>query len=108
MGSANSKVKLKDYLGAIEDADYALNISSKLVPALNAKGLALSEIGELEKAIKEFNLIVEIEPSFYKVFYNRGLIKKKLGDLKGACEDWKKAAELGDEEAAKLVEEHCK
>ena len=27
--------------------------------------------------------------------------------IKGACEDWKKATELGDEDAAVLVEEHC-
>ena len=28
-------------------------------------------------------------------------------DLKGACEDWKKAADLGDEGAEKLLKEHC-
>ena len=27
--------------------------------------------------------------------------------IKGTFEDWKKAAELGDEDAAKLIEEHC-
>ncbi len=31
-----------------------------------------------------------------------------MGDMKSACEDWRKAAELGDEDAAKLVEEHCR
>ena len=31
----------------------------------------------------------------------------QLNDLKGACEDWKKAAELGDEDVAGLEEEHC-
>ena len=38
---------------------------------------------------------------------DRGRAKKELGDLKGACEDWKKAEELGDEDAAKLLKEHC-
>ena len=37
----------------------------------------------------------------------RGQAKRELGDLKGACEDWKKAAELGREDAVKLLEENC-
>ena len=32
---------------------------------------------------------------------------KYIKNLKGGCEDWKKAAELGDEDAALLVEEDC-
>ena len=43
-------------------------------------------------------------PNFY---FNRANVKREVGDLKGACEDWKKAAGLGDEHAAKLMEEHC-
>ena len=31
----------------------------------------------------------------------------RVGDLKGDCEDWKKAAELDDEDAAVLVKENC-
>ena len=27
--------------------------------------------------------------------------------IKSSCEDWKKAAELGNEDAAKLAEENC-
>ena len=39
---------------------------------------------------------------------SKGDIKKfKNSDTKSACEFWKKAAELGDEDAAKLLEEHC-
>ena len=37
----------------------------------------------------------------------RIILKKDLKDIECAYEDWKKAAELGDENSAKLVEEHC-
>ena len=37
----------------------------------------------------------------------RGFAKQDLGDTQGACEGWKKATELGDEEAVELLEEHC-
>ena len=45
--------------------------------------------------------------SGFEVYQYRGTAKKELENLKGACEDWKKAAELGDEDAAKLLKEHC-
>ena len=74
---------------------------------------------EYEKAIESievlFNSDVPLD-SFTKeaiysspreIYFNRAGDRYLLGDLKGACEDWKKAAELGDEDAVKLLEEHC-
>ena len=40
-------------------------------------------------------------------YYNRGNANSDLGDNQGACKDWKKAAELDDEDAAELADEHC-
>ena len=37
-------------------------------------------------------------------YLKRGISKQALGDIDGACGDWKIAAELGDEDAAKLIE----
>ncbi len=44
---------------------------------------------------------------YHDLILLRGRVQKELGDLKGACEDWKKAAELGSEDAAELLKEHC-
>ena len=33
-------------------------------------------------------------------------IKKEIGDMKGACEDWRKLADLGDAEAEKLLSDN--
>ena len=32
-------------------------------------------------------------------------VGKEFGDVKDACEDWRKAANLGDEEAKKILQE---
>ena len=34
-------------------------------------------------------------------------VKKEVGDMKRACEDRRKAADLEDEEAEKLLKENC-
>lgn len=42
------------------------------------------------------------------LYFNRGLAYYKLGMNEGACRDWQKAADLGDEEAKKIYESKCK
>ena len=58
-------------------------------------------------AIEDLTKAIAVDHTFNGAFQVRGMAKKELGDLKGACEDWKKAAELGHEDALELLEEHC-
>ena len=37
----------------------------------------------------------------------RALIEESMADFKGACSDWRKAADLGDSVAAKWVKDQC-
>ena len=55
--------------------------------------------------VYEFNLITLV----WTVITNSKLkySKENLGDLNGACVAWKKAAELGDADAAKWVANQC-
>ena len=39
-------------------------------------------------------------------YFNRGLSKRLMEDSKGACEDWKKASELGDKNAEELFNKY--
>jgi len=38
---------------------------------------------------------------------NRGASKYFIGDSKGACDDWRKAADLGYERSAELLKKKC-
>ena len=58
------------------------------------------EISDLNKAIKRNKLNFEL-------YVNRGLTKQEIGDIKGACSDWRKASSLGYKEARAWVEEEC-
>ena len=95
---------------AIEDYSKAIELNPLYSDCYFFRGELLYESEEeFEQAISDFDKVIEIgtDPLMKEVYKKRGLSKKSLGDLKGACEDWKKAAELGNEEAAKLVEENC-
>ena len=52
--------------------------------------------------------MIEINPQYAKAYTGREISKYNLDDPKGACEGWKKAAELGDKESAEFLKEHCK
>ncbi len=113
-----SYVSLANLLDDAGNYDEAISLygevllkDSDFYPAYYHRGFAKSIHGDFEGAILDFNKTLELDP--YKdpeesdVYRERGKAKNELGDLKGACKDWKKAAELGDEDAAKLVKEHC-
>jgi len=38
---------------------------------------------------------------------NRGISKKNIGDMQGACSDWKEAVSLGHNDAGKLARKYC-
>ena len=50
---------------------------------------------------------VELENK-QQAYFNRGNSKFNLKDNKGACDDWKKALDLGADYAKERFDEHCK
>jgi len=95
-----------DNNGAISDLTKLIDYTPSL-DAYFMRGIARHNLEDFQGAIVDFSMAIDVAPKYADPFCARGNAKKQLGDLKGACEDWKKAAELGDEDAAVLVEEHC-
>ena len=48
-------------------------------------------------AIADAMRAIEINPNYGLAYANLGTAKDLLGDIKGACADWKKAFDLGDQ-----------
>ena len=59
------------------------------------------------EAISDGIRALELDPNYANAYINIGVSKENLGDLNGACADWKKAAELGDTDAAGWVANQC-
>ncbi len=70
-------------------------------------GVIYTGNGENELAINAYNKCLEIDPNIVNAYVNRRNRKHDISDLKGACEDWKKAAELGDEDAPEMLRKYC-
>ncbi|MBN97066.1 MAG: hypothetical protein CMC56_04040, partial [Flavobacteriaceae bacterium] len=64
-------------------------------------------LGDFKDALNDFTKVIDIDPSNPAGWIGRAVSKVQLGDHLGACKDWKKAAELGNTDAAELVANQC-
>jgi Flp pilus assembly protein TadD len=57
----------------------------------NISGIEKADSGEYEDAIREFTKAIGLNPMDAKSYFHRATLKVRLGDLKGARADFKKA-----------------
>ena len=50
---------------------------------------------EYQKALEHADVAISIDKYYGVAYLNRGIAKEMLRDMKGACEDWQKAKDLG-------------
>jgi len=60
---------------------------------LNSEGKKYFESGQVSKAIKAFKMALELDPKFYKGWFNLGLVYQKLNRFKEAIECYNKNIE---------------
>jgi tetratricopeptide (TPR) repeat protein len=63
---------------------------------------------ELKKAYDDYSMSLDLNPSDYRTYVNRGVVRLEMQDNNGACRDFEKAFRLGYREAYQLMKIHCK
>ena len=106
-GRGSAKYLQGNIKEAMEDFNQALILIDNYNPASNNKACSLIKNSKYDEALTILNDVIASGNNFAKAYLNRGLVKELLGDLEGACSDWKKAFELGVAEAQNYIKE-CK
>jgi tetratricopeptide (TPR) repeat protein len=102
------KYEQKDFIGSLSDFTIAIEIKPDFSEAYFSRGLLYGkELHKYSKAIKDFNKAIKYNPDYAEAYYNRGVTYRILDDLNKSCDDWRKAKELGFEEADILIKKHC-
>ena len=52
------------------------------------RGLLRAQVGDDNRAIEDFNFVLEMEPDNMMATFNRGLLRAQTGDYRGAIEDY--------------------
>lgn len=63
---------------------------------------------DYELALYHYDKALEVKPDDEESLYRRGICKQKLGNIKGACEDWTKVQQMGKNTANELLLKYCK
>ena len=62
----------------------------------NNRGVARGKSDDFYEAILDFNMALEINPSYANAYLNRANAKYLIGDFDGAFSDAREASSLGD------------
>lgn len=100
--------KLSDFRGAINDYAKAIAIKTDYIEAYFGKANNEFYLENYDDAIKDYSNIIQIKPDYVLAYKNRGVIKYRIKDLKGACEDWHAASGLGNKDAEQYIKSYCK
>jgi tetratricopeptide (TPR) repeat protein len=106
------KNELHTWKSALRDYDKAIEIAPKFASALLNRGGLKDENEDYLGAISDYEKLLAISNLELKdkqqAYFNLGNTKLNLKDKKGACENWKKALDLGADYAKDRIDEHCK
>lgn len=102
-----AKFKLKDIQGANDDFEKAKQVNKSIEWIADANGLIANDEKRYQDALLLFDLSIILEPNDGSKYTHRGNTKLYLGQKQGACSDFKKAADLGDEDGKMIFREKC-
>jgi|GEM_PF-2024853 len=93
--NGNAKMQLGNYIGAIGDFKKVVEINPGNDKAYYLKALCESMLERHQEALADYNKVTQLNPRFPDAYLNRAFyVKEKLGDLRGAIEDYNRYIEL--------------
>lgn len=95
---------------ALEALDYSIAIDEKFAMSYFFKGCVLTDLGNVDEAIKHFNMVMEYDPNDAKdfsVFYNLGRCYMLKADYLEAITYFKKAIDSGVPEDENSIYIEC-
>ena len=84
---------------AVQYFQKAIALNPNFSGAYFSQGVSFGQLGEYQKAIAQINRALKMEPQNGMYYYGRARVYLLSGDKVKAMEDFRKAADLGDEDA---------
>jgi len=93
--SANEKIYVSDFEGAVEDLEACLKIDKNNPQVYFMIGNIYTTQRKYDEALEKYNTAIELNKSFAEAYANRGKVWFYLGNKDKRCEDYLKAESLG-------------
>lgn len=92
---------------ARRDIEKAIELSPENALYYDYRAYLREEAGDYTGAIDDFTTSLNLEQDA-NIYYRRGVAKINISNKFDACKDFKKAEELGSDEAKSALAEYCK
>lgn len=104
------KYEAKDYIGAINDFEKAIELDDKDIASRLYIGLAKLKLEKYTNAIQDFNKCIAIDPKYFNPYLYRGIAKFHLKDYRNAIKDFDRVLEIlkGEDFKAHYYRGMCK
>ncbi len=92
---ADIRLRAEDYAGAIDDSKKAIAVYRDLSQAYLNLGAGMIGLGRYDDALPSLDKAIDLnggEPE--RAYFNRGLAKENIGDIRGAYYDYRKSIEI--------------
>lgn len=118
LSNGEKKFAQSDYLAAIQDFSKSIDKDPNQAEAYHMRGIARLNLEKEKEAFEDFSKAIQVYEKYVNSekyidlyladdYFYCGRYKWSIGDKNGACQFWKKAAKLGNDEADSLVKENC-
>ena len=84
----------EDFIGAVADFGYALNINPKNEDAFFYRAMSKNNLKDFRGSLSDINEAIKINPDLGAYYLIRADAKNKLRDFNGAIDDYNKTIEL--------------
>ena len=104
------KLSLGDENGALNDLNLYINNGGKYPWAFNERARIYYNKGLYIEALNDYKSVLYYDPNGEFVsnpYYSIGHCRASLGDMDGACKEWKIASEKGNKFAANDILKYC-
>lgn len=106
--SGNEKYRQGYIQGAMADFTRAIELKPDYAKAYNNRAILFAtELKEFAAAFADFNRALEIDPGYSDAWLGRGTAFFLQNKRDSACENWRRAALMGNPRAERLIGSYC-
>jgi tetratricopeptide (TPR) repeat protein len=93
---ADIRLRMQDYAGTLADANASIALAPDLAAAYLNRGAGLIGLQRYQEALPALEIAIALNPNdrLELAYFNRGIAREHLGDIRGAYHDYKQALEL--------------
>jgi tetratricopeptide (TPR) repeat protein len=93
---ARERFAVQDYYGAVHLLDEILEGGRAFADVLHLRGISLSLLGQVERALEDFDRALELNPAYIDALVHRGVVLVELGRIAEADASFQRAGALGE------------